>query len=136
MTINQSRISTAGDENFQSNFDRIFGTKEERKAKREKEKAEAAEKQEKMQQAVKTAYISGSFEAFKSPIDGSIISDPSKLREHNRRHKVADIREYDEEHFRRRSNEMYLEKTGQTAQATRERKKLIYEVLKHHKIIK
>ena len=121
---------------YENNYERIFGTKEERKARHEKEKAERAEKAEKMEAAVKAAYVSGSFEPFKSPIDGSIISDPSKLRDHNKRHDVTDIREYGAEWFEKRGKEMYAEKVGATEQGTRERKKLIYEVLKYHKIIR
>lgn len=135
MTASSFRSKPTNDA-YESNFDRIFGTKEERKARREKEKAEAAEKQAKMAEAVKTAYISGTFEPFKSPIDGSVISDPSKLREHNKRHEVADIREYGDEYFKKRGEEMYREKIGADERNVRERKQKLYEVLKYHKIIR
>lgn len=83
----------------------------------------------------KSAEVANSFEAFKSPIDGSIISDPSKLREHNKRHEVTDIRDYGEDHFKKRGVEMHNEKIGNTEQARHERRKICHDVLKHHKLI-
>jgi len=73
--------------------------------------------------------VNAGFEAFKSQVDGSVITDPSSLREHNKRNGVSDIRDYDEAHFAKRGKEMYDEKIGNTAQAKAERKeKIAYEL--------
>ena len=121
---------------YVDNFDSIFGTDEERKARHAKEKAEKAELNEVMQQAVKTAYIGGSFEPFKSPVDGTVIRNPRDLKSHNSRHGVTDIREYGDEWFQRRGQEMHSEKIGSTAQAKRERQKICHDVLKAYKMIR
>lgn len=43
------------------------------------------------------AFISGRFEPFKSPVDGSIICNSEQLREHNKRNNVVNLHDgYDE----------------------------------------
>jgi len=49
--------------------------------------------------------IHGDIETFKSPIDGSIISDRKHLREHNIKHEVTDYRDYGDAYFERKANE-------------------------------
>lgn len=61
-------------------------------------------------------------EEFKSPVDGSIISDRSKLREHNRRHGVTNIRDYgDKGYFDRKAGERQAELAGTSRRAKEER---------------
>jgi hypothetical protein len=134
MAINQSK--SVPSKEYINNFDRIFGTKEERAAKHAKEKAEQAEKVEAMKKATSAAFIGGNFEPFKSPVDGSIIKNPAQLRSHNSKHGVADIREYGDEWFAGRGREMYSEKTGCTSEAKRERQQICHDVLKYYKMIR
>lgn len=134
MAINQSK--SVGSKAYNENFDRIFGTKEERAERHAKEKAEQEEKQVAMEKATSAAIIGGNFEAFKSPVDGSIIKNQNDLRSHNKRHGVADIREYGDEWFEQRGKEMYAEKIGGTRQAKHERQQLCHDVLRHYKMIR
>lgn len=83
----------------------------------------------------KTVHIAPTFEPFLSPIDGSMITCPKKLRDHNKRHGVTDIRDYGDDFFRRMSEQMYKEKTGDTPQAREERRQLCYKVLEQYKMI-
>jgi hypothetical protein len=49
--------------------------------------------------------ITGFFEPFQSPIDGSIIRDAKQLREHNRRHNVVSSAEFSPEHYESKRKE-------------------------------
>jgi hypothetical protein len=125
MTIKSKPINKA----FEDNFDRIFGTKEERQKKVEKEKSEFERNWEEYELQTRLAAnapaVQKNIEPFKSPIDGSIISCRSQLRQHNKKHGVTDIRDYGEQHFAKRGEEMYRERVGETPQAKRERQQLI-----------
>ena len=76
------------------------------------------------------------FEEFKSPIDGTVISCPRKLAEHNRRHGVTNIQDYGENngkaYFDQKHKERSAVMTGATAQAKRERRELINQTLRRH----
>jgi hypothetical protein len=139
MTI-KVRASTT---EFINNFDKIFGSDEERKAKREAEKEEFEknwanwELQTRLNDTKsKHPSIQKSIEPFKSPIDGSIISCRSHLREHNKKHGVTDIRDYSGNHFEKRGKEMYNEQIGNNPQAKRERQQLIEHNLHKAGILK
>lgn len=134
MAINQN--TSIGSDAYRSNFDKIFGTKEERAIKHAKEKAEAEENQVLMKKATSAAIIGGNFEAFKSPVDGSIINNSADLRRHNTRNGVTDMRDYGDEWFKKRGKEMHDEKTGNTPEAKRERQQLCHDVLKAYKMIR
>lgn len=69
------------------------------------------------------------FQAFKSPLDGSVITCPSKLRDHNKKHGVTNIKDYPANHFEKRGKEMKNEALGQTPEAKMERCKLIDKTL-------
>ena len=66
---------------------------------------------------------------FVSPIDGSRIGDYKQLAEHNKKHEVTNIADYESGHFETRGKEMALEASGQTPEATLERKQLIDKTL-------
>lgn len=66
---------------------------------------------------------------FVSPIDGSRIGDYKQLNEHNKKHEVTNIADYEAGHFEKRGKEMAAEASGQTPEATKERKQLIDETL-------
>jgi len=130
MTIKSKSNNSA----FENNFDRIFGTKEELTKKRSEERATIDKNWEDWELATrlnvsKVNSVHGNIEPFKSPIDGSIISCRSQLRAHNKKHGVTDIRDYGEEHFAKRGQEMYRDKVGDNPQAKRERQQLIEETL-------
>lgn len=72
-------------------------------------------------QHLKSAAILKSPEAFTSPIDGTLIDDRGKLREHNKKHGVTDIRDYGEKYFDRKQKERSAEIQGKTPAAKRDR---------------
>lgn len=128
MTIRSRPINA----NFENNFDRIFGTKEERDAKKAIEKADMEERWSKMENAMKNAKavnVQAGFEPFKSPIDGTIITCRSKLKEHNKRHGVTDIRDYGDEWFDKKAKERERETLGMTPEAQKERREIIEKTL-------
>jgi hypothetical protein len=49
--------------------------------------------------------IIGDIEPFKSPIDGTLITSRSKLRDHNKRHGVTNVQDYGPEWFTRKAKE-------------------------------
>jgi hypothetical protein len=71
-------------------------------------------------------------EEFVSPIDGSVISDRTHLREHNKRHGVTDMRDYGVDYFKRRGKEKYNDMIGNTKKAKRERVETIKEAMHKH----
>jgi len=73
--------------------------------------------------------VHGQIETFVSPIDGSVISDRSHLREHNKKHGVTDSRDYSPEFMAKRSAARESELKGTTRQAKAERVELIKEKL-------
>ncbi len=126
---------------FNSNFEKIFGSEEERQKKREGEKIEAEKNWRYWQTASaetsnKSASVQKNLKEFKSPIDGSIISCHSQLRDHNKKHGVTDIRDYENQHFETRGKEMYKEKIGDNPQAKKERQQLIEHNLYKYGVLK
>ena len=73
--------------------------------------------------------MNGNFQEFQSPLDGTVISCHSKLRDHNKKHGVTNVADYSSGHFEKRGKEMELEARGQTPQAKRERQQLIAKTL-------
>ena len=71
--------------------------------------------------AERSAALHLSPEPYKSPIDGTIIDDRGKLREHNTRHGVTDVRDYGPEYFERKHKERGAEIQGKTPEARRDR---------------
>ena len=130
MAINQSK--SIGSQSYNDNFEKIFGTPEERKARREKEEVET-----------RTASITNSsalvmkaFEPFISPVDGKPVTSRSELKAHNAKHGVTDTRDYSEGHFERKREEMKQESIGNTPQAKRERQQLIERQLYRYGVLK
>jgi hypothetical protein len=54
-----------------------------------------------------SADIHGDIESFRSPVDGSIISDRKQLREHNKRNGVVSAEEFSDEYYARKEREIY-----------------------------
>ena len=134
MTIKQN--TSIGSKDYTSNFDRIFGDREERAKRHAKEKAEMEEKQVAMKKATSAAILGGNFTPFKSPVDGSMVTSYQGLQSHNKKHGVTDMRDYGSEWFERRGQEMHNEKIGNTPEAKRERQQLCGDVLKAYKMIR
>lgn len=79
-----------------------------------------------------SAYVHGDIETFKSPIDGSIISDRAQLREHNRKHGVTDMRDYSPEYIKARAEQRERAMVGQDRQGRRERIETIIRAIEQH----
>ena len=76
-----------------------------------------------------TPMILGNMEAFKSPIDGRMISDRGQLRKHNQEHGVTDPRDYGAGYFARKEKERAYAHRSDTPEAVRERKKEINTII-------
>lgn len=85
-------------------------------------------------QAQDSAMIMKGMEAFKSPIDGSIITDRAKLRAHNKKHGVTNTQDYGDAYFKRRGREMHNESIGNTKQAKAERLEALQQQFYNHGI--
>lgn len=71
--------------------------------------------------------VMADIEPFVSPVDGSVIGSRSKLREHNKRHGVTDMRDYGDGYFERKAHERDNELHASTARQRRERCEAISE---------
>ena len=76
-----------------------------------------------------SAVVLKSFEAFKSPLDGRMISDRRQLAEHNKKHGVTNIADYGVKHFEDAGKRMNNERIGNTAEANTERREIITQEL-------
>lgn len=70
-----------------------------------------------------SAYIHGDIDSFVSPVDRTVISDRSHLRNHNRKHGVTDMRDYGPEYFKRKAKERQSALRGDSSEARSERKR-------------
>ncbi len=50
-------------------------------------------------------HLIGDIESFRSPVDGSIITDRAQLREHNKRNNVVNSAEFSPEHYKLKAAE-------------------------------
>ena len=80
----------------------------------------------------RTAFIQGDIESFVSPIDGTVIDDRRKLREHNRRHSVTDSRDYSPEYYARKKSERDAQLTGNTREQRQERIEALSHAIDTH----
>jgi len=131
MILSQSKSGVAGNGKYASNYDRIFGTAEERKAKASKEQAQMAKEVKKNKSASVQV-----FETFISPIDGQPVSNRAELKAHNKRHGVTNMSDYGEGYFAKRRAEKHQEMLGNTPQAKEERRQLIEQQLYKHGVLK
>lgn len=76
--------------------------------------------------------VMGDIEPFVSPIDGTIISSRSKLREHNKRHGVTNIRDYGDSWFQRKAQERTAELESRSDRCRRERIQTICDAIEKH----
>ena len=109
---------------FEANFDRIFGNKAERKRKYGHQK-----ESKRLNTRAKSAFVPKELEQVVSPIDGSVMTCRGKLREHNKKHGVTDIRDYGNSYFEREAKERHNRLTGNTREAKAERIETIKQVL-------
>ena len=75
--------------------------------------------------ATKTAYILGDIENYVSPLDGSVISDRRKHREHMQKHGVVPSQEFSTEWLAKRRKELSSEIDSKSA--SMERKQAMWE---------
>lgn len=68
---------------------------------------------------------------FVSPIDQSIIRDGASLRAHNRKHGVADRRDYGDAWFERKRNELENKRQGLDKAAKAERIEILKKATQH-----
>jgi len=116
-----------GGKDFERNFDSIFGSKEERKAKHDAQEKRVVARATRAQK---------DFVPFRSPIDQTVISCPSNLRAHNKKHGVTNIRDYGANWFERKNKERGNEIQGNTKQAHNERIENVKEALQRHGVYK
>lgn len=77
-------------------------------------------------------FVQGDIEPFKSPIDGTIISDRKQYREHCKKHGVVPAAEFSQEFYDRKAAERARVYTGErTRQQEIADKQAIYEVINH-----
>jgi len=114
---------------YADNFDKIFGNKSERE--------ERWDEQEHKKAALRMSTSKRKdFEEFVSPIDQSVISCPSKLRKHNKKHGVTDIRDYGSTWFDKKNKERSNNLTGNTKQAHNERIETVKQTLQQYGVYK
>ena len=65
--------------------------------------------------------------SFVSPIDGTIIDSPGKLKAHNKKHGVTNIQDYGPEYFERKAKERDRILSGKSRQSKQERINVIME---------
>lgn len=82
-----------------------------------------------------SAVVAKSFETFKSPVDGTIISDRRQLAQHNKKHGVTNIQDYGQKHFDDAGHRMHNERIGNTKQAECERREIIVNTLQKAKLL-
>jgi hypothetical protein len=76
--------------------------------------------------------VRGNFDAFKSPIDGSVISTQRQYDDHMRKHGVVPAAEFTPEFYQRKAEERArLYKGEHTSQQKMARKREIYEIWNH-----
>lgn len=76
--------------------------------------------------------IQGDIQPFRSPIDGTIISDRKQYREHMRKHNVVPAQEFSPEFYKAKAEERARELNGQYSREEKlERKREIYEIAQH-----
>lgn len=78
-----------------------------------------------------TTCIQGTFDAFHSPVDGSLIASHKALREHNARNGVVDSREYSPEYYQRKAAERarYFSGEHRTPEEVYRAKQQIHELI-------
>lgn len=78
---------------------------------------------------VSTPHIIGSIDPFISPVDGSVIDDHGKLRDHNKKHGVTSLQDYPPGYFERKAKERDEYVTGRSPKAKQERINAIQEAI-------
>ena len=66
--------------------------------------------------------VKGDFDAFKSPVDGSIISTQRDLDEHNRKHNVVNAQEFSDNWYAEKAAERARHYQGDLTSAERQRR--------------
>jgi hypothetical protein len=83
-----------------------------------------------------SANVAKSFTAFKSTVDGSIISDRRQLAAHNKRNGVTNIGDYGQKHFDDAGARMAKERVGDTKADDKDRRHKSYDALRKHGLLR
>jgi hypothetical protein len=102
-----SKQRPTNSEAFSSNFDKIFGDRDIPKTGTyvQTENGFVPREDYVRPDRVNAPSIMKPLEAFKSPIDGSIISDRGKLAAHNKRHGVTNSADYSNNYLERKTQQ-------------------------------
>ena len=124
---------------FEENFDKIFGCKAPQRGRYIQDRntgklVPAAEYVPPESDSPKWAAIHGDIEPFVSPVDGTLIDDRAKLREHNKRHGVTNVQDYGSDWFTRKQKERDDYVSGKSPKAKQERLETIQRTLHDHGI--
>ena len=89
-------------------------------------------KEEYRRKQTKNYHVIDDIEPFVSPVDNTVITSRSKLREHNERHGVTDSRDYSQEYYDKKESQRHADTLGITREARQERIQLIRESIEKH----
>lgn len=73
--------------------------------------------------------VRGSFEPFKSPVDGRIITTHRALEKHNKENEVVDSREFSQEYYEKKAKERAALFDENQNPNSDERKQVIHKVI-------
>ena len=124
---------------FKEGYERIFGDKLPEKGcwVFDPEQCKLIPKAEYSRKESEGPAIIGSMAEFRSPIDGTVITDRGKLRAHNQAHGVTSIDDYGanggKEYFARKQTERDSILRGDTSQAKAERIETIKHAMDTHR---
>lgn len=77
--------------------------------------------------------VHGDLTRFVSPIDGTVIDDRGKLREHNKRHGVTDPRDYGTGWFEKKAHERQEATRSDSPKARQARLTTIYDAMNKYR---
>ena len=79
--------------------------------------------------AVASLAVHGDIEPFRSPVDGTVISDRKQLREHNKRNNVVSADEFSPEYYKQKAEQRASHFEGRRSkEETFQRKREMYEL--------
>jgi hypothetical protein len=131
MTV-RSKVNTR---EFEDSYDRIFGSDKKPEPGswvQDSKTGELVSKSEYQRSEPDAPMIMKPLEEFRSPVDGSIISDRAQLRRHNARHGVTNIADYGGSYFERKASERETVLSGRSRQAKAERVDTIKRAIAQH----
>ena len=74
-------------------------------------------------------FVHGDIEPFRSPLDGSVVSDRGQLRRHMAKHGVVPAADYSTEYYQKKESDRKLAMQGGGERESRDRKQKLYDNL-------